>query len=75
MKFGPKGTIDNNTALAQIMVWRKTGDNPLHEPMVAQVVEAYMRHSASVSEQVGQQSRTACPFPRKAIGCNYPTTT
>ena len=35
LKFVPKGPIDNNTALVQIMAWRRTGDKPLSEPMMA----------------------------------------
>ena len=35
LKFVPKGQIDNNTALVQVMAWRRTGDKPLSEPMMA----------------------------------------
>ena len=34
LKFIPKGPIDNNTALVQIMAWRRPGDKPLSEPMM-----------------------------------------
>ena len=30
----PKGPIDNNAALAQIMAWRRPGDKPLSEPIM-----------------------------------------
>ena len=43
------GPIDNNTALVQLMAWRRIGDKPLSEPMMAWVGDAYMRHSASIS--------------------------
>ena len=34
LKFVSKGLIDNNnTALVQVMAWRRTGDKPLLEPM------------------------------------------
>ena len=33
-KFIPKGLIDNNTAVTQIMALRRTGDKPLSEPMM-----------------------------------------
>ena len=46
LKFLPKGLIDNNTELVQIMASRRTGDKPLSEPMVG---DAYMRLSASMS--------------------------
>ena len=34
LKFVPKGLIDNNPALVQIMAWRRPGDKPLSEPMM-----------------------------------------
>ena len=36
--------IDNKPALFQVMVWRRTGDKPLPESMMAQFTDAYMRH-------------------------------
>ena len=33
LKFVPKGPIDNKSALAQVMAWRRTGNKPLPEPM------------------------------------------
>ena len=35
LKFVPKGPIDNITALVQLMAWRRIGDKPLSEPMMA----------------------------------------
>ena len=49
LKFVPKGPINNIPALVQIMAWRRTGDKPLSEPMVTQLNDAYLRHSASIS--------------------------
>ena len=34
LKFAPKGPIDNNPALVQIMAWRRIGDKPLSEPIL-----------------------------------------
>ena len=34
LKFVPKGPINNNLALVQIMAWRRPGDKPLSEPMM-----------------------------------------
>ena len=34
LKYVRKGPIDNNPALVQIMVWRRSGDKPLSEPMM-----------------------------------------
>ena len=44
LKFVPKSLINNIPALVQIMAWRRPGDKPLSEPMMA-----YMRRSASMS--------------------------
>ena len=46
LKFVPKGSINNIPTLFQIMAWRQQGDKPLSEPMM---IDAYMRHSASMS--------------------------
>ena len=43
LKFVPNGPIDNKAALVQVMAWRRTGDKPLPEPMLAQFTDAYMR--------------------------------
>ena len=34
LKFVPKGSINNNPALFQIMAWRRPGDKPLPEPII-----------------------------------------
>ena len=44
LKFVPRGPIDNNPALVQVMAWGLTGDKPLPEPMLTQFTDAYMRH-------------------------------
>ena len=44
LNFVPKGPIDNDLALVQIMVWCWIGDNPLSEPMLTRFTDAYMRH-------------------------------
>ena len=37
LKFVPKGPINNIPALVQIMVWRRPGDKPLSEPVMARL--------------------------------------
>ena len=52
LRFVPRGPIDNIPALVQIMAWRRPGDKPLSEPMMASLmthIYIYMRHSASMS--------------------------
>ena len=44
LKFVPRNPIDNKAALVQVMAWRRTGDKPLPEPMMAHFTDAYMRH-------------------------------
>ena len=44
LKYIPRSPIDNKSALAQIMAWRRTGDKPLPEPTMTQFIDAYMRH-------------------------------
>ena len=43
LKFVPKGPIDNNPALFQIMAWRRIGDKPLSEPILIRFTDAFMR--------------------------------
>ena len=49
LKFVPNGPIDIIPVCVQIMAWRRPGDKPLSEPMVASVCDAYMRRSTSKS--------------------------
>ena len=44
LKFVPKGPIDNNPALVQMMPWRRRGDKPLSEPMLTRFTDAYMKY-------------------------------
>ena len=38
LKFVPKGPINKIPALVQIMAWRRSGDKPLSEPMMASLL-------------------------------------
>ena len=49
LQFVPHCPINNIPALVHIMAWRRPGDKPLSEPMMAKYDDAYMRHSASMS--------------------------
>ena len=44
LKFVPRSPIDNKPAFVQVMAWRRKGEKPLPEPMMAQFTDAYMRH-------------------------------
>ena len=44
LKFVPKGPIDNNPEMVQIMAWRGVGDKQLSEPMLTRFTDANMRH-------------------------------
>ena len=49
LKFVPKGPIDKNPALVQIMAWRPIGDKPLFEQMLTWFIEAHMQHQEEMS--------------------------
>ena len=49
LKFVAMGPIHNIPALVQIIAWRRTGDEPLSEAMIACFPDTYMRHSTAVS--------------------------
>ena len=49
LKFVPKGAIDNESVLVQVMAWRRKGDKPLPEPILTQFTDAYMRHQRKMS--------------------------
>ena len=38
LKFAPKGPINNNPSLVQIIVWRRPGAKPLFEPMMGSLL-------------------------------------
>ena len=44
LKFVPKGSFNNITALVQIMAWRRSDNKPLSETMLTQFTDAHMRH-------------------------------
>ena len=44
LKFVPRGPIEINPALVQVMAWRRRGNKPLPEPMPTQFTDAYMQH-------------------------------
>ena len=49
LKFVPKDLINNKSAMVQVMAWRRTGGKPLHEPMLTQFINAYMRHQGKMT--------------------------
>ena len=46
LKFVPEIPVDNMSALFQIMAWRRSGDKPSSEPMMAQFTDTYMGYSS-----------------------------
>ena len=44
LQFVPRSPIDNKPSLVQVITWRRTGDKPLPEPMMAHFTDAYMQH-------------------------------
>ena len=51
LKYVHCGLIDDSPALVQIIAWRRRDDQPLSEPMLPQIIDAYMRHSALMSQK------------------------
>ena len=47
--IGPRCPINTIPALVQIMAWCRSSDKPLSEPMMAHLIDAYMRHFASMN--------------------------
>ena len=45
----PKGPIENEPALVQVMAWGRTGGKQLPEPMPTQFTDAYMRRWGRMS--------------------------
>ena len=54
LNFVPKGILDNNSALFQVMAWRRIGDKPLPESMLTLVTDAYMRHQGEMRYSYGK---------------------
>ena len=49
LKYVSDGPINNKSALVQVVAWRRTGDKPLPEAMMAQFTDLYLHHAASTS--------------------------
>ena len=58
LKCVPVSPINNKPTLVQIMAWRRTGETPLSEPMLACLIDAYMRRPASPCYRIS--FRVAC---------------
>ena len=72
LKFVPKGTIDNMSALVWIMAWRQRGETPLSEPVVALFTDTYMRRSATMSFIYACFSWDSCLNPLARYGHDGP---
>ena len=51
VKFVPRSPIDNKPALVQAMAWCRTGDKPLHEPMMTQFTDALRTYAARSGDE------------------------
>ena len=47
--FFPMSLINNKPKLVQVMVWHQTGNKPLPEPMLTQVINTYMWHQGKMN--------------------------
>ena len=51
LKLVPMCPIDNNSALVQVVAWRRTGDKPLPEPVMIQFIDAYIRRQGEMNKK------------------------
>ena len=63
MKFVPRSLIDNKPALVEVMAWRRTGNKPLHEPMMTLFTDAYI--GGTKGWWVKWKKKTKIMFPQK----------
>ena len=68
LKFVPKGPIDNNPALVEIMARRRIYDKPLSEPMLVQFTDAYIRHCGR-SVNAFRPEQNGCHFAAGILKC------
>ena len=54
-------------ALGKIMASRRPSAKPFPEPMMTQVADIYMRHSASMSQWYNSNSKSRCFYQQHAI--------
>ena len=60
LKCVRKCLINNIPPFVRIMAWRRTGDKPLSELLMAWFTDAYMRHLASMSAFPVEHSASVC---------------
>ena len=67
LKFVPKGSINNNSALVLIMAWRRPGDKPISEPMlVRSLTHICVTRPQWVKQSIGN-AREVHPFHHAVI--------
>ena len=50
LRFVPKSSINNKSALVQVMAWHQPGDKPLPEVMMTQISDAIRHHAPGHNE-------------------------
>ena len=66
LKFVPKGSINNNPALVQILAWRRPGDKQLSEPMMVNLLT-----HICVTRPQWVNKRGPCQYQRGPINMPY----
>ena len=61
----PVDPIDKQSAPVQVMVWRRTGDKPVLEPMLTKFTKAYLRGYVTSRQRVN----SLLPAPRSRRPC------
>ena len=72
LKFVSRSPINNKPALVQVMALHRTGDTPLHEPMLIQFTDPYMRHLGEIKALLRWHwKRTSRPFVTSSFSLNF----
>ena len=73
LKFVPKGPINNNPALVQIMAWRRSGDKPLSEPMIVSLLtHICVTRPQWVNSVADWRCRACCQSHSGSVGQTVP---
>ena len=77
LMFVPRGPVNNNPALVQIMAWRRSGDKPLSEPMMVSLLPhicvarpQWVIWGLWCQKQVSKAWKSNCMI-QYSVGCNY----
>ena len=62
LKFASKGSIGNESALVQVMVWRRTGNKPLPKTKLALFTDAFIWHQGAKGKTIHRSMYSCTNF-------------